>query len=97
MKRHLIVAAKVDILDDVNFPVGWPVSSSSPTVMNVSIKGPPPRKERLFTYNAGHVPQMPPGMCVMSAMKSPCVYFFRLSIRTLARPSGETVLKSTPI
>jgi hypothetical protein len=36
--------------------------------------------------NIGQVPQMPPGMCLMSTMKRPWLYDFFVSIRTLPRP-----------
>src|SRR6266487_6074670 len=50
--------------------------------------------------NARQVPHMLPGMCSMSAMKSPWFQDYLLSARTLFRPGldGERIVReSTPI
>jgi hypothetical protein len=49
-----------------------------------------------MVQKAGHVPQMPPGICAMSAMIKPWLYDLFDWIRMLDLPFGETLVLSTP-
>ena len=53
---------------------------------------------RAWTHNAGHVPQIPPGICSRSNIIRPWLYEALLDTRTLIRPGACAIeLWSTPM
>lgn len=69
VQGHVVRALVVDALDDVDLATVGPVGSDGPADTFISLCFDYPDVGR--TYNAGHVPQIPPGICAMSAIIRP--------------------------
>ena len=92
VQRHYVPRLLVHAFDDVDLAAVWPVVAECPTVRSVStrIKGRERGGGGGRGYNAGHVPQIPPGMWETSSKNRPRWNLALLSSRTLERPDGAT-------
>ena len=67
MKRHCISSSRIDTLDDIDLTANKVNKEQMNGYKYTHFCG----QFGPTIHNAGQVPQIPPGMCDMSAMKSP--------------------------